>query len=527
MKITVKACAIVLIISLMILCGCDTLGTETTIPTIGGEAEVPSVSAQTQEAASAEPEDTLTSDPITTPTETPTEDLPQTGNTEITLPANSSTPTPEDTEEPTAGITEPVATEPAVTEPTQGVTDTPTSTPTAAPTPTPTPTPTVTHTPTPAVTPTPTPTVTPTPTSTSTPRPTRVDTVAPYCRGKLSKSMQDAYDKMVSALREPSFDNDGKMKIDIDLAVKTTAKADVNKLYGAVLADHPEFFFLNNTISYGTLSDVIKYITVSSSFTNSEIESAKAEIEAGIKYYTDRVSASLSEFEISRKLYELISTRISYDLTAENLRDLYGAVVDRAGVCEAFAELYQYLLGKYGIQSFTVTGDAQNGNGASGAHKWIAVKLEGKWYYSDPTWADLKGKNTVPDGKIKASYAYLNLDAAHMTYHHPDEASLAFLEGLSFNSDAMNYYTVYGGQFDTFDEEALRSYLTQQLKAAVKENRQIVSIRCSKESFESCKQFVSSNIYSIYYGVEGLPSDVSFSSYTNAQQYVLDICLSY
>ena len=442
--------------------------------------------------------------------------------------AQTATPAPEVTQSQTALPSQSDTALPQTSQTAPSVSDTVTpqisNTQTAITTPTATPTPT----PTPTAKPTPTPTLKPTPSPTAKPTPTATQSngAKPYCRTKLSTTMQSAYDKVVEALSSPSFTN-GSMTVSINMSYTGDYGAAASKVVSAVIADHPEFFFLGNNWSLNYTSTKITSLVFNSTYTNTQIAAAKTSIANGVKYYTDKISSSLSEYEIALKLYELIATKVKYSTTGNDLHNIAGALINGVGVCESFAESYQYILNMYGIQAFTVTGQATNSSNRTENHMWVAAKINGAWYYIDPTWADLKSAASIADGKIRASYAYFAVTAAQIGVSHVlDDTSLFHTQGLSFTSTAANYHIVEGGYFTSCDQAAISSYIKKQIPLVYAQSNEIVSLRFSNQTaYEDAIEYLRNNVYSIYNSIPNKPAIDGMSYFSNNRCYVIDIWL--
>ena len=159
------------------------------------------------------------------------------------------------------------------------------------------------------------------------------------------------------------------------------------------------------------------------------------------------ITEGMSEYEISKILYEAVIEHIQYDLNAPNAHNAYGALIGGRAVCEGYAELYQYLLYLNGIQSHIVTGYAD------GDHAWNLVRLAGKYYQTDPTWGD---QTTY------VSYRYLNTTTALLLrersiddhgYQIPD-----------CTSDDASYYVAEFGRESCFDTEPFLDNVAEQLR---------------------------------------------------------------
>ena len=106
--------------------------------------------------------------------------------------------------------------------------------------------------------------------------------------------------------------------------------------------------------------------------------------------------ADKSDYEKSRILFERLVCVNYYEATP-NDQTAYGALVEGKSVCSGYARAYQLLMQAVGIPCFYIIGF-----GGKEAHAWNLVRLDGQWYYSDPTWGD------HTDSSIGIVYKYLN-----------------------------------------------------------------------------------------------------------------------
>lgn len=68
----------------------------------------------------------------------------------------------------------------------------------------------------------------------------------------------------------------------------------------------------------------------------------------------------------------------------------YGNLVLHKSVCEGYARAFKDLANRAGIETYYVSGKAENEDGIVG-HAWNASKLNGKYYFIDCTWDDGMG----------------------------------------------------------------------------------------------------------------------------------------
>ncbi|WMJ83777.1 transglutaminase domain-containing protein [Oscillospiraceae bacterium LTW-04] len=86
-------------------------------------------------------------------------------------------------------------------------------------------------------------------------------------------------------------------------------------------------------------------------------------------------------------LYRAFSSSVSYNYDAidnDMISDVspYNALINRDGICQSFAGAYTYLLLQLGIDANTCGGMTYDN---TSAHEWTILKLDGKYYYADPT----------------------------------------------------------------------------------------------------------------------------------------------
>lgn len=137
----------------------------------------------------------------------------------------------------------------------------------------------------------------------------------------------------------------------------------------------------------------------------------------------DTVNGADSEYEKALMLYNVLQQYVKYDYDALNAYsssgqildnegikayDAYGAIVNGKAVCEGYAEAYQYLLQRLGIECYIVTGTSKKDGGA---HEWNLLKLDGKYYHTDLTWDDSNMAN-------KFFHSYFNLTTNRISEDH-------------------------------------------------------------------------------------------------------------
>lgn len=134
-----------------------------------------------------------------------------------------------------------------------------------------------------------------------------------------------------------------------------------------------------------------------------EVEAALLQVET-IK---NRVKSTLqgSDYSKMKALHDWMIDNMEYDLNAPNRASVYGALVEKRGVCESYARTFKYIIDELGIGNVLITGTSTNNNGVTEDHMWNYVQLNGNWYAIDVTWDDpiVVGGGTLSDD-IKHRY---------------------------------------------------------------------------------------------------------------------------
>lgn len=129
------------------------------------------------------------------------------------------------------------------------------------------------------------------------------------------------------------------------------------------------------------------------------------------------------------KIYNYICENIAYD-TDYKIYHADECWKAKKGVCNAYVEVFYYLLKAASIRSVKVSGYAHSGDTSSGlaAHAWNAVYYDGKWHLIDSCW----GAGYVNDGvygKRDDHSIWFEVDPYRMIFSHfPENREYAFID---------------------------------------------------------------------------------------------------
>ncbi len=109
----------------------------------------------------------------------------------------------------------------------------------------------------------------------------------------------------------------------------------------------------------------------------------------------DVVDANMKDYQIEAALVKALLNKVSYSqhdnnaINATSLsHTLQGTFLDGKIVCDGYSKTLMYLLNMVGVPARMVEGSTTNQTQSNLGHAWNLVKLDGKYYHVDSTWAD-------------------------------------------------------------------------------------------------------------------------------------------
>ncbi len=250
--------------------------------------------------------------------------------------------------------------------------------------------------------------------------------------------------------------------------------ADIALVRSAVLADHPEIFWIPSfyataeaTSSAGVKTAVIYFSAQADAppsylYSVREKERMEKELDKAVKDILAKVTAK-TPYEVELQLHDLLCEIAEYndDDSDPSIYTAYGALVKKKALCEGYSKAMQLLLQKCGIAATVVSGVA-----AGEDHMWNLVLINNEWYNLDVTWDDMQ---------IAVSHEYFNLSDEMISldhHHHPSSEDLPpedMATGtVSFNIDRpeakgteYNYFNRSGFVLFSDGVSALGAYLAR------------------------------------------------------------------
>ena len=160
-----------------------------------------------------------------------------------------------------------------------------------------------------------------------------------------------------------------------------------NEIYNAIkflMRENPDIFWFSHQWSYSETDNILH---LHYTFDSERCEKIKTQI-ADVVNLDFKLSfvRSLPVVEQVMYVYKWIALYCTYNMYSAHNQTIYSVFIHRTSVCTGIAKAAQYLLGLLGIKSKLVFGRLNNSHTDS-RHCWLVVKILGKWYHIDTTFA--------------------------------------------------------------------------------------------------------------------------------------------
>lgn len=227
----------------------------------------------------------------------------------------------------------------------------------------------------------------------------------------------------------------------------------VDRVYHAVLKDHPEIFWIHNRKQvYKTVYAGGNYCQFSPEYSYNEEETALigASMEQAYQDVLALLPEGAGDYEKVQTVYTYIIDHTEY-VSSEDDQSIAGVFWKKGAVCAGYAGAVQYLLERLGVPCIYVEGSSSE---SEEGHAWNLVLLDGEYYYVDATNGDqpdfLEGDAVLIAEHKTTIYDYL--------CPFPEEYEANYTPSPEFSvpectARAKNFYVINGACFDTYDRE--------------------------------------------------------------------------
>lgn len=252
------------------------------------------------------------------------------------------------------------------------------------------------------------------------------------------------------------------------------------KTYYAVLADHPEIFWIGTSAQVeesGLTKTVVSY-QLETIVPLEERQQMQEQLEAAADECIMQISREASVYEKIRYVYEYIINATEYGMQSQDSQNIQSVLLYRSSVCAGYSKAFQYILNRMGLFCTYITGTIRDG----GDHGWNMVRIDGEYYYVDVTWGDPVFANEMDASEENTiSYTYLCCTETDLFKTHvPGD----LIELPSCTSDRYDYYKMNGFYYETFDRDTIYQAL---MNSVWNDQAKIVMKFGSSEAYEAAK----------------------------------------
>lgn len=292
-----------------------------------------------------------------------------------------------------------------------------------------------------------------------------------------------------------------------NIMISTNDSDELQYIFQCVYNDHPEIYWIDGySYTRHTKGNEIIFLTFAGKYLYSIEDRSLNQIY--IDQYVSKalagVSANTSQYEKVKHVYEYIINHTEYKIDSKDNQTILSVFRYGESVCQGYAKAMQYLLNYLDVECTMVVGKVVTGEG----HAWNLVKIDGAYYYVDPTWGD---SSYSVDGLMQnnldmpINYDYLNITTSDLLKTHEINNVVPMPQCIS---TAANYYYKENLYFDIYDENHLNvlfseAYYNNKTSVTIKcANREVYNQMCDKLlNDQQIFNYLQGNIESVVYSV--------------------------
>ncbi len=252
--------------------------------------------------------------------------------------------------------------------------------------------------------------------------------------------------------------------------------------FNAVLADHPEIFWVNTSVQMeeSSLSKTVVGYQFEVAVPQEDRDKMREELEAAADACISQIPSEASDYEKIKYVFEFIIDTTEYDAQSADSQNIQSVLLSHASVCAGYSRTFEYILHRMGMFCTYISGTIRGG----GDHGWNMVRIDDAYYYVDVTWGDPVFSENMDgyDTEDTINYTYLCCTEQDLFKTHVPAGDITLPE---CTSDAYDYYKLNGCYYEIFDREIIAEAL---MNSVWSQERKIQMKFGSDEAYELAQQ---------------------------------------
>ncbi len=249
--------------------------------------------------------------------------------------------------------------------------------------------------------------------------------------------------------------------------------------YYAVLADHPEFFWVGSNIEVqqNAVSNKVVHYSLSVTVPKQERDAMKVQLSEAADAIIAGIPEGSSDYGRIKYVYEYLIDSVDYVSESRDNQNIQSALLYKASVCAGYSRAFQYVLHRMGMFCTYVSGSIAGG----GDHAWNIVRIGDQYYNVDVTWGDPVFVNASEgtDRYGVMNYTYLCCTDTELSATHTAKAAVSL---PSCTDDSYNYYKLNGMYYAAFDYNSIYNALM----ASVQSGSEAITMKFgSREGYDT------------------------------------------
>lgn len=229
------------------------------------------------------------------------------------------------------------------------------------------------------------------------------------------------------------------------------------KVIKVINEKRPELFWITGFTTTSLFNKTKIEIDVMNDYKKDELQTMYNDIIASADELISQIPAPLDTYGTVVFVHDYIITNCEYYTEGAESGEYglwgsaYGCLVDGKAVCQGYAQAFQYIMNRLGIECGICRGETKRGR-----HAWNYVNIDGDYYWIDLTWDDPVSEYGEI-GEIKHTYCLI--DDKRLMYTRTVDTDREFIPTCSKMN--ANYFVKNGTYLTSYSDIAVTDILNR------------------------------------------------------------------